>query len=380
MISGLTAHVWVADATSTYHTASDLRTEWHNDYAAMLAGHGDTLTAMQRMEGNAEAVIENTGAAHLSTGKQAQLREDLQREYDAIGAAMQIDSHQYGIDPGREFNSYTYLKMEQTLQGNEELLELGYQGHGVNDPAAAKYDGFTTDFQHKVDGKTFYVGGGVGNGEKAIAGFLDDDVLTHAPFPQRHAGRRREATRSERRSRRHGSPTPSPPSTRPPMPASSSPATSAPTRPRSAPSSRFPTSWPPRRSRSRPPARSPRSTAASSPAPSPARPHSWVADGTGLFHTGNLASEWKADLALLKSGATLTSVQRWEANAELVIENTNAAKLSANGAAGPARRRPARDRRGLDRDGDQPDQSGHRRHRPLHHRDLSGHGAHPPRR
>ncbi len=72
--------------------------------------------------------------------------------------------------------------MEETLQANETLKELGYQGHGVNSPPATKYDGFTTDFQNRIDGTTFYVGGGPGNGELAIANFLDDDVLTHAPF------------------------------------------------------------------------------------------------------------------------------------------------------------------------------------------------------
>ena len=181
-LSGLTAHTWLADANGLFHTATNLASEWASDYQTMLAGHADTLTAMQRMEGNAEAVIENTKAAKLEPAKLDALREDLQREYDAIGAAIQIDQTAYGIDPAKAFSSYTYLKMEQTLQGNETLLELAYQGHGTNHPIAPRYSGYTTDFQNKTDGKTYFVGGGVDNGEKAIAAFLDDVVLTHAPF------------------------------------------------------------------------------------------------------------------------------------------------------------------------------------------------------
>ena len=182
-VSGLTAHVWTADATGLYGTLTDLGSEWRGDYGAMLAGQAGNLTPLQRMEGNAEAVLENTGAAKLNATSQAAFRADLQREFDAIDAAMRIDQATYGIDPTVSFTTYSYLKMEETLQGNETLKELGYQGHGVNSPPLTKYDGFTTDFQNKVDGRTFYVGGGPGTGQLAISAFLDDDVLTHAPFP-----------------------------------------------------------------------------------------------------------------------------------------------------------------------------------------------------
>ena len=182
-ITGLTAHTWTADATGLYTTLSDLGTEWKADYAAMLAGQAGNLTPLQRMEGNAEAVLENTAAIKLGAASLANFRADLQREFDAIDAAMRIDQSTYGINPNTAFTTYSYLKMEETLQANETLKELGYQGHGVNSPPLTKYDGFTTDFQNKTDGKTFYVGGGPGNAENAISGFLDDDVLTHAPFP-----------------------------------------------------------------------------------------------------------------------------------------------------------------------------------------------------
>ncbi len=182
-ISGLTAHAWIADATGQFITLADLATEWRANYAVMLAGHADRLSPLQRMEGNAEAVIENTGASRLSVSSQAALRQDAQREFDAIDAAMRINQTGFGIDPTQQFNAWTYARMQQTLQDNEQLLELGYQGHGVNAPPATKYDGFTTDFQNRTDGTTFYVGGGPGKGELAIANFFDDDVLTHAPFP-----------------------------------------------------------------------------------------------------------------------------------------------------------------------------------------------------
>ena len=182
VITGLTAHTWTADANGLFHTG-DLSAEWKANEAIMLAGHGDTLTALQRMEGNAEAVLDNTAAKSLSPTQLQAFREDLQREFDAIDAAMRLNQTTYGIDPAKEFNQYTYLKMEETLQSNETLEELGIQGHGSNNPPALRYHGFTTDFQNRTDNKTFYTGGGPGSGEKAIADFLDDDLLTHAPFP-----------------------------------------------------------------------------------------------------------------------------------------------------------------------------------------------------
>lgn len=182
VLTGLTVHNWSADANGTFHT-SDLASEWTSAYAVMLAGRGDTLTALQRMEGNAEAVLENTAAKAFSAVKLQQFREDLQREFDAIESAMRTNQTLYGIDPTQEFNQYSYLKLEQTLQADESLKELGYQGHGVNNPPATRYRGFTSDFQNVTDKTTNYIGGGPGSGENAIANFLDDDVLTHAPFP-----------------------------------------------------------------------------------------------------------------------------------------------------------------------------------------------------
>lgn len=330
-ISGLTAHRWVADSTGLYNATTNLAAEWQSDYKAMLAGNGNMLTPLQRMEGNAEAVIENTKAAKLPDAKLAALREDLQREFDAIDGAMKIDQAKYGIDPTQEFNTYTYLKMEETLQGNQELLELGIQGHGLNNPPSARYDGYTTDFQNKTDNTTYYVGGGSDNGEKAIAAFLDDVVLSHAPFPTvMHNGVMEQLNQngnfedslatvvasanedmyqrvfvasdfSTDKNATGADMEITGVKAAPPLPVAGAGQIS--TLDGSVISGTISTTL----------------TA-----------HKWVADSTGLFQTTtDLAAEWKADLALMNSGASLTPLQRWEANAEVVVENTGVDKLSA---------------------------------------------------
>ncbi len=177
-----TAHVWTAGADGLFHTKTDLSAEWHALYKRMLAGQGATLTAIQRLEGNAEAVFENTGLSKLSVKQQARDREDVQRQLDAMGAAIKIDGTTFGLNLTQPFTERTYLAMEHTLQGNKPLEELAIQGHGLNKPPAAKYRGYTNDFQNNVDGKTLYVGGGLNNGEKAIADFFDDSLLSHAPY------------------------------------------------------------------------------------------------------------------------------------------------------------------------------------------------------
>jgi hypothetical protein len=182
-IAGLTVHTWIADATGLYGTVTDLGSEWKADEAAMLAGDGGNLTPLQRLEGNAEAVLDNTGASKMTAAQQTNFRLDAQREFDAIDAAMRIDQSTYGTDPNAPFTATTYLQMEQTLQSNEALEELAVQGHGLNSPPSPIYDGYTEDFQNRTDGSTYFVGGGSDNGELAIADFFDDDILTHAAFP-----------------------------------------------------------------------------------------------------------------------------------------------------------------------------------------------------
>lgn len=182
-ISGITPHTWVADADGRFHTTADLAAEWKGYYQQMLAGQAGSLTPIQRLEGNAEAVFENTGLSKLSAAEQAQDREDAQLEFDAMAAAITINQAKYGTDPTAPLTQATYLQLEKTLQSDATLLEMGMQGHGLNDPPSARYDGYTNDFQNNVDGRTRYIGGGLNNGKNALADFFDDNILSHTPFP-----------------------------------------------------------------------------------------------------------------------------------------------------------------------------------------------------
>ena len=182
-ISGLTPHTWVADSAGLYHTASDLKAEWRASYKQMLAGGGADLTPTQRLAGNAEAVFENTGLKDQPAALQRRAREDAQREFDAIAGAQKLNRFQHGIDPDRPLTERGYLRLEATLQGNPKLYELGLQGHGLNSPPAARYNGYTNDIQNNVDNKTLFVGGGLDNNEGAVTDFFDDILMTHTPFP-----------------------------------------------------------------------------------------------------------------------------------------------------------------------------------------------------
>jgi len=184
-----TAHVWIADCSGLYSlytptfTPTDLANEWKTDYELMLNGNSASLTPLQRLEGNAEAVFENTGLQYLSAAQQYIDREDAQREFDAIAAAMQINQKTLGIDPTKPFTETTYLEMEQTLQNDPTLEELAMQGQGLNTPPAPRYRGYTNDFQYHVDYTTVFLGSGLNNGRNALANFFGDNVMSHAAFP-----------------------------------------------------------------------------------------------------------------------------------------------------------------------------------------------------
>jgi len=177
------AHAWVADSNGLFHPVDNhgnpinLSVEWKANYQVMLSGNFGSLSPLQRWEGNAEAVFENTGLSKLSAAQQEIDREDAQREFDAVWAAMQINS---ATGP---FTDQIYLRMEATVQSNASLEELSVQGHGLNNPPAPRYAGYTNDFQNNVDQTTLYIGGGLNNHGKAIADFFDDNVMSHAPFP-----------------------------------------------------------------------------------------------------------------------------------------------------------------------------------------------------
>lgn len=172
-------HTWVADPTThLYSTTTDLAQQWQGYYAQMKAGQGASLNDIQRLEGNAEAVFENTGLKNLTAAQLVIARQDLQRQFDAMYAAM-VGA---GVNLNAPLTQQQYLATESVLQSNPTLLELGVQGHGLNKPVDTRYSGYTTDFQNRVDNQTLYIGGGLNNGSKAIATFLDDNILTHMPF------------------------------------------------------------------------------------------------------------------------------------------------------------------------------------------------------
>jgi hypothetical protein len=179
MVAG--AHTWTVGTDGKFHTTTDLMTEWEGYYQTMLAGNGSSLTAIQRLEGNAEAIFENTSLSNLTLhgySQQQSFREDIQREFDAMSVAMA----QLGLG-STLLNAQGYLGIARTIQSDAALQELAMQGHGLNSPPSSKYNGYTNDFQNNSDNATLYVGGGLDNGEHAVAAFLDDVVLSHLPFP-----------------------------------------------------------------------------------------------------------------------------------------------------------------------------------------------------
>jgi Ca2+-binding RTX toxin-like protein len=332
-ISGITVHTWTADSNGLYSTTTDLQAEWKAAYAAMLAGNGAALTPLQRMEGNAEAVLENTNESKQLAYQQAEFRMDAQREFDAIYAAMQMNQTLYGINPNAQFNTYTYLKLEQTLQDNPEIETLGLQGHGLNTPPSSAYEGYTNEIQNNVDGKTYYVGGGVDNGQLAIASFFDDVVMTHAPFPVVwHNGVQEQlnqngnfedplssvvaaannivfdqvlvasdfSTNSGATGAYVAIPSPTP---APPLPTPAAPLQGV-------------------------------TTLDGSVVPETITGltvHTWTANAQGLYETlTNLGAEWSANYAAMTSGdaGNLTPLQRLEGNAWAVLQNTAAVKLT----------------------------------------------------
>ena len=178
-VLSINGHTWTADQTCQYQTGPDLAAEWMGYYQTMQAGKAATLNDIQRLEGNAEAVFLNTALSKLSTAQQAVDRADVQREFDALAAAMQTA----GVSLNAPLTQQSYLTVEQTLQSNATLEELAMQGHGLNNPPDARYAGYTNDFQHNVDKTTLYIGGGLNNNKNAITNFFDDNVLSHVPFP-----------------------------------------------------------------------------------------------------------------------------------------------------------------------------------------------------
>lgn len=309
-----TTHVWTADANGEYQTATDLAAEWQGYYAQMTSGNGASLTAVQRLEANAEAVFENTT---LQTYKPAQLlawRSDLQREFDAISAAMTT----LGMNGHTQLTVQTYVALEHALQDNPSLLELGIQGHGLNNPPAARYNGYTTDFQNTTDNHTLYVGPGLDSGERAVADFLDDDLLSHLPFPT--IARNGEIQQLNQNGAAENTVQAAVDGLNQMMftlvlNASDFNIPGNPPAGASVPAGTVTTVF-----------------GAAIPSTITETAHTWTIGTDGKFHTStDLTTEWKADFTALQNGqgATLTILQRWEGNAEAVFEFTSLAKLNA---------------------------------------------------
>ena len=175
-----TPHTWTAGADGLFRTATDLKAEWEGFYDQMLAGHASTLTFVQRLEGNAEAVFDNTKLNTLDAATQSRDRADVQREYDVIASAMTT----LGIGgTAKPLTEQDYLNIEKTIESSPALYELAMQGHGLNNTGNPKYAGYTNDFQNGVDAATLYIGGGLDNNQNALTDFFDDVALSHLPFP-----------------------------------------------------------------------------------------------------------------------------------------------------------------------------------------------------
>jgi len=317
----LNGHTWTADSNGLYRTTTDLAAEWKGYYAIMLAGNGASLNSTQRLEGNAEAIFENTGLSRLATTNPTQLaldRQDAQREFDAIVGALTS----LGMNQNTPLTVASYLALEKALQNNATLEELAVQGHGLNTPPAAKYNGYTNDFQNNVDQRTLYVGTGVDAGERAIADLFDDTIMTHVPFPtvaqngeieQLNQNGAAESTvqlavngfnqiRFSQVLKASDFNVPGTSTTGIAQPAGTITtffgATIADTMTAGA--------------------------------------HVWTIGADGTFHTiTDLVSEWKADyqIMLAGNGASLTAIQRLEGNAEAVFENTGLNNLAKYGIA-----------------------------------------------
>ena len=329
-------HTWVADANGEFQTTANLEMEWRTDYQIMLAGNGDTLTATQRIEGNAEAVFENTNINGMWQGaaKEEAYREDVQREIDAIAGAMQIDLSSYGISLSAPLTEASYLQLGTTLRGNASLEELALQGTGVTDPPSVQYRGALADFINGADWNTYFAGGGADNG-KLVLPYVFSDIVSDLPFATVYENGAwqqlnqngtvaetviQAATALNTTMYRQvfvaadfsQSDTSTGPVVLIPHAASAS----------AAPISAIV------------PAAGKVVTLSGVQIANSmtVNGHTWTADANGTFQTTtNLAAEWQGYYAamLLGNGGSLTAIQRLEGNAEAVFEATGLTKLSA---------------------------------------------------
>ena len=326
-------HTWVADSTGTYQTSANLEMEWRTDYQMLLAGDGASMTATQRLEGNLEAVFENSGIGTFSAAREEQMRVDLQRGIDAIAGAQAIDQAAFGINPTAEFTEASFLQLSNTLHGNAQLEELALQGFGMVDPSSARYSGACNAIFASGDKTTYFVGGGADNGELAVAQVMGD-MLGNLPFETTYvngawmtttangavgksaltaAGLMNQAMYRQVFTSADFSKTATTVGAVKLIPG----AQSATVTPISAVT----------------PAAGDIVTLSGAQIAKTMTVdgHLWTADASGLFHTANLAAEWQADYNAMASGkgGSLSAIQRAEANAQAVLIATGVTSLSA---------------------------------------------------
>jgi hypothetical protein len=169
-------HTWTADANGLFHTAN-LAAEWQADYNAMASGKGGSLSAIQRAEANAQAVLIATGVTSLPAAQQQKIREDVQRQLDAeVGAMASL-----AVTGSAPLTEQGYLELGRALQSNDALEELALQGHGVTGAAnATRYSGIAGDTAGLSQVK--YIGGGLDSGAYALGLFLQQNIMGDAPF------------------------------------------------------------------------------------------------------------------------------------------------------------------------------------------------------
>ena len=181
------SHVWQADGAGLYVLtgSTDLASEWLSDYQILTKGTATqqaALTDVQRLEGNIEGIFLNTSLRNLSAAQLATDRMDIQRQLDALSAAMVLA----GVGPQAQFTATSYRATSLALQGNANLHELALQGHGLNGTGLARYAGYVNDIQQAdrslTDTRTLYIGTGFDSGTKAVGTLLND--LTLETFAQ----------------------------------------------------------------------------------------------------------------------------------------------------------------------------------------------------
>ena len=307
-------HVWTADANGLYQTTTNLAAEWQGYYTLMLNGQGSQLTAIQRLEGNAEAIFENTTLSSRPAGTLGVWREDLQREFDAISQIMA----NLGMTSLTQLTALQYLQIEHALQDNPALEELAIQGHGLNSPSAVRYDGYTNDFQNNSDTHTLYVGPGLNTGERAIANFLDDNVLTHLPFATIAKNGKIEQLNQNGNAEN---------TLQAAVGALNQSAYQI-----TLTAADFNVPGNPAGGTTQAAGTVTTVFGATIASTMTVNGHVWTVGADGLFHTNtNLTAEWQNYFAIMQAGNgnTLTAVQRWEGNAEAVFEYTTLNTLLA---------------------------------------------------